>query len=219
MFKHSFEEFFHFCTALPVTFVAMIMVWFISINDYTSRRSLCDAGKPPTPLSTREPKQIDVKKKVHANLGYFTRSSTWVLQSTRLYTAFHVLRANLPLTSVVAACTQLNTMNLVHKQQREPFQNACHRSLSEWKTNIQTIHSMETREWAMRVCIGSISLVSLQRTGRKAHFIPFSSVRLGRHSGLSGGIFLISCFRSVVPVKDRKIWNSEQADKTVYTVT
>lgn len=35
---------------------------------------------------------------------------------------------------------QLNTLNSVHKQQWEPFQNAYHHSLSEWKTNIQTIH-------------------------------------------------------------------------------
>lgn len=74
-------------------------------------------------------------------------------------------------------------------------------------------NTLNETDWEMRVCIGFISRVSQQRARRKAHFIPLSSVRLGRHSGLSGGTFLISCFRSVVPGKERKIWNPEQANK------
>lgn len=66
----------------------------------------------------------------------------------------------------------------------------------------------------MRMC-HHMYPVSLQR----ANFIPFSSVRLGRHSGLSGGTFLTSCFRSVVPVKEWRICNSEQANKLPYKAT
>lgn len=61
--------------------------------------------------------------------------------------------------------------------------------------------------------------VSLWRVIRRAHFIPFSSVRLGRHSGLSGGTFLTSCFRSVVPVKEWRIQNSDQANKPPHKAT
>lgn len=66
----------------------------------------------------------------------------------------------------------------------------------------------------MRMC-HQMHPVSLQR----ANFIPFSSVRLGRHSGLSGGTFLTSCFRSVVPVKEWRICNSEQANKLPHKAT
>lgn len=66
----------------------------------------------------------------------------------------------------------------------------------------------------MRMC-HHMYPVSLQR----ANFIPFSSVRLGRHSGLSGGTFLTSCFRSVVPVKEWRICNSEQANKLPHKAT
>lgn len=50
---------------------------------------------------------------------------------------------------------QLNTLNLFHKQQRKSFQNAYHHSLSEWKTNIQTIYLMETErgKWGCALAI------------------------------------------------------------------
>lgn len=70
-----------------------------------------------------------------------------------------------------------------------------------------------------RACNSLISPISLQRASRRAHFIPFSSVRLGRHSGLSGGTFLTSCFRSVVPVKEWRIQNSDQANRSSHKAT
>lgn len=140
-------------------------------------------------------------------LGFTQHFMYWEQISPWLQLWLHVLNSS--------GWVQLNTLNLVHKQQWEPFQNAYHHSLSEWKTNIQTMHLMETKSGKWGCALVLFPLISLQRTGRKAHFIPFSSVRLGRHSGLSGGIFLISCFRSVVPGKDRKICNSDQANETV----
>lgn len=59
-----------------------------------------------------------------------------------------------------AGWVQTNTLNLVHKQQWEPFQNAYHRSLSEWKTNIQKIHLLETEtgKWGCALVIFPSSL-------------------------------------------------------------
>lgn len=168
MLKHGFEGFFRFFAALPVTFVAVIMGWFISINDYISTKSLCDA----TQLSTREPKKTDVKKKVYTLI--------WGILLDRapgFYRAFHVLRANLPWASVVAACTQQLWVGTIEhpefsKWQWEPFQYAYHHSLSEWKTNIQTIHLMETEsgKWGCALVLFPSSLCR-ERAGKHISYL------------------------------------------------
>lgn len=84
-------------------------------------------------------------------LGFIQHFMYWEQISPWLQLWLHVLNSN---------WVQLNTLNLVHKQQWEPFQNACHCSLLEWKTNIQTIHLMATEsgKWGCALVLFPSSL-------------------------------------------------------------
>lgn len=88
MFKPGFEDFllllFDFFTGLPMTFLAMIMRWFIGFNDYIFTKPHCDAEKQGWWFLTREPRHTEVKKKICTNLGSHAWLRTWVLMSSQL---------------------------------------------------------------------------------------------------------------------------------------